>query len=320
MIKGLNHLTLAVTDIEKSFRFYRDILGLTPHYKSKDTVYFQEGTLWLALSLDPNFNGAKENQGYTHYAFDVDQHHFKALSENIKNAGVTLFKENSSEGESLYFLDPDGHQLEIHVGNIYNRLAEYKAKQNGKRGDQFYNMDSLTLKGDRVSLGLSHLDEAARLLNFHEVNKHHFDPWDPLKPDDFYSIEYWKKRIFQDHLEYQRGQSVRLVMRLKDEDSIIGMINFTNFERGPFQNCRLGYKIAASFEGKGLMKEGLSLGIDHIFKERNFHRIEANYIPRNVKSGNLLKALGFQEHGLAKSYLKIAGVWEDHILTSLTNS
>ena len=42
-------------------------------------------------------------------------------------------------------------------------------------------------------------------------------------------------------------------------------------------------------------------------------------MPRNKRSERVLKRLGFAREGLAKSYLKIAGRWEDHVLTSLVN-
>ena len=49
------------------------------------------------------------------------------------------------------------------------------------------------------------------------------------------------------------------------------------------------------------------------------HRIMANYMPHNQRSGNLLKKLGFVVEGYARDYLLINGKWEDHILTSLNN-
>ena len=67
------------------------------------------------------------------------------------------------------------------------------------------------------------------------------------------------------------------------------------------------------------MFEILQAAIDHVFSEYNLHRIMANYIPSNIRSEKLLDKLGFQKEGLAKSYLKIAGSWQDHVLTSKIN-
>lgn len=41
-----------------------------------------------------------------------------------------MAEENLSEGDSLYFLDPDGHKLELHVGSLQSRLDHY-GKQTG---------------------------------------------------------------------------------------------------------------------------------------------------------------------------------------------
>lgn len=37
-------------------------------------------------------------------------------------------EDNKSEGQSFYFLDPDGHKLELHVGDLASRLAQCREK------------------------------------------------------------------------------------------------------------------------------------------------------------------------------------------------
>ena len=60
-------------------------------------------------------------------------------------------------------------------------------------------------------------------------------------------------------------------------------------------------------------------GIDVMFTDYGLHRIQANYMPSNTRSASLLERCGFVREGLAKSYLQIAGRWEDHVLTALVN-
>lgn len=122
MLKGLNHITLAVADLEKSFQFYTAIMGLKPEVKWNNGAYLSLGDLWLCLSCGE----VQAGQDYSHIAFDISQDNFSAFSEKLKEADVVGWKTNTSEGDSFYFLDPDGHKLEIHVGDLKSRLASLR--------------------------------------------------------------------------------------------------------------------------------------------------------------------------------------------------
>ena len=54
-------------------------------------------------------------------------------------------------------------------------------------------------------------------------------------------------------------------------------------------------------------------------RHQHMHRIMANCMPHNHRSGALLTRLGFEPEGYAKDYLLIDGQWQDHILTALTH-
>ncbi|MEC4812143.1 MAG: GNAT family N-acetyltransferase, partial [Scytonema sp. PMC 1069.18] len=99
-----------------------------------------------------------------------------------------------------------------------------------------------------------------------------------------------------------------------------GFINFGNFIRRAAQYCNVGYSMAEVEQGNGYMTEALQAAIDYVFQVLNMHRIMANYMPHNQRSGNVLRKLGFVVEGYARDYLLINGKWQDHILTSLTNS
>lgn len=126
MLTGLNHLTLSVSDLAHSVAFYRDMLGLRLHARWDRGAYLSAGDLWLCLSLD---EGAASSTGhsYTHYAFSISQGDFPAFATRLRTAAVSEWQQNRSAGDSLYFLDPDGHQLEAHAGSLAQRLAACRA-------------------------------------------------------------------------------------------------------------------------------------------------------------------------------------------------
>ncbi|AZC35818.1 MULTISPECIES: fosfomycin resistance glutathione transferase [Pseudomonas] len=121
MLTGFNHLTLAVTDLNRSLGFYRDLLGLRLDASWDGGAYLSLPGLWLCLSLDSSRRPA-EVPDYTHYAFSIEAGHFVAFAQRLRAAGVREWRDNRSEGASFYFLDPDGHQLEAHVGDLASRL------------------------------------------------------------------------------------------------------------------------------------------------------------------------------------------------------
>jgi catechol 2,3-dioxygenase-like lactoylglutathione lyase family enzyme len=126
MLTGLNHLTLAVRELERSVGFYRDVLGFRLAAQWNSGAYLELGDLWLCLSLDGTVE--EHRADYTHYAFSVPLDAFAAFADKLRGAGISEWKDNRSEGDSLYFLDPDGHKLEAHVGSLASRLDHCRAR------------------------------------------------------------------------------------------------------------------------------------------------------------------------------------------------
>ncbi|WP_447556052.1 fosfomycin resistance glutathione transferase [Vreelandella sp. EE22] len=124
MITGLNHITLAVSDLKRSLDFYTGVLGFIGHVKWDKGAYLSAGELWLCLSIDTPC--AKED--YTHIAFDIEEVDFDVYRARLEALHIPRWKENTSEGASLYILDPDGHKLELHVGRLVSRLRALESK------------------------------------------------------------------------------------------------------------------------------------------------------------------------------------------------
>jgi len=67
------------------------------------------------------------------------------------------------------------------------------------------------------------------------------------------------------------------------------------------------------------MKPMLKVTNRYCFEQMGLRRIMANHLPSNLRSERVLEALVFEKEGYARDYLKIAGVWEDHVLRSLVS-
>jgi ribosomal-protein-alanine N-acetyltransferase len=175
------------------------------------------------------------------------------------------------------------------------------------------------LATENLRVRLLEPSEAGKMMLFRQENREHLGPWEPRRRAEFFTESYWRVLLQQHQREFQQGLSVALTI-LDDTDSeVLGVCNFTNIVRGTFQSCHLGYALSARYQGQGLMAEALKPACRYIFETLMLHRIMANYLPRNERSGRLLAKLGFEVEGEAKQYLLIDGHWEDHILTSLIN-
>lgn len=174
---------------------------------------------------------------------------------------------------------------------------------------------------DRLVVTLLPHGAEARMIAYHAENREHLEPWSPPFSDAVSTHAYWRDRIAAAHDEFRAGTAVRFVLAERDdpEGAIVGNIGLSQIARGPFQACYLGYALAARLEGRGYMSEALRAAIGYAFDELYLHRIMANYVPTNERSGRLLRRLGFTVEGYARDYLFIAGEWRDHVLTSLTN-
>jgi catechol 2,3-dioxygenase-like lactoylglutathione lyase family enzyme len=125
-VRGINHVTVAVRDLDRAFHFYVDLLGCRPRARWGRGAYLETGSLWLCLELDACAGAPQIDD--SHLALSVDAAEFAAIAQAIRAAGTTLWKGNRSEGDSLYFLDPDGHKLEIHVGDLRTRLESCRER------------------------------------------------------------------------------------------------------------------------------------------------------------------------------------------------
>ena len=133
-ITALDHVSLAVRDLERSIAYYRDVLGLhritRPAFKSSG-AWMASGTLEIHLTINPNGHlrpAPQIDTGDIHFAARVSD--FAAMVKHLESKGFSqdlpdgnpkrlVFRLNGPAPYSqLYLLDPDNHLIEINDAAI----------------------------------------------------------------------------------------------------------------------------------------------------------------------------------------------------------
>jgi catechol 2,3-dioxygenase-like lactoylglutathione lyase family enzyme len=119
-VEGLDHVALTVRDVARSVAWYRDVLGLERRYEAvwgDFPAVVGVGTTSLALFPsrvpDPGPPPGRDVLSVRHIAFRVDRATFERARDDLESHGLAPTFQDHTAAHSLYFTDPDGHQLEI---------------------------------------------------------------------------------------------------------------------------------------------------------------------------------------------------------------
>lgn len=263
------------------------------------------------VMVEKLFSLAKEQPGYLHGEWVM-----------AESSIIMTYWENRESAEA--WLNHDMQRRVLSIGEHF-WYAEYSLQLMEVVRNMTFKQEQKDLHASRFPYiktqrgVLKVLDESQAPLLYQYINeeKNFLMPWEPARHDIYYSMETCQLRIREMRRDFLEDKGVVLCLLSKEEDRMLAYTNYSSIIRGVFQACHLGYSLRESEQGKGLMHEALESGIQYIHKELNIDRIQANYMPRNVKSAAVLKKLGFEKEGVARDYLKINGQWEDHILTAL---
>ncbi len=135
-------------------------------------------------------------------------------------------------------------------------------------------------------------------------------PWEPWPPSGYRPPD-------ASDFQGQLGRDAYLMIR-RDDNVLVGQVNFNQLVRGNFESAYLGYWVGQPFAGQGYATEGVGLAVRHAFKVLRLHRLEANIVPTNLASLKVIKRCGFRKEGYSPRYLRIAGRWTDHERWALT--
>lgn len=141
--------------------------------------------------------------------------------------------------------------------------------------------------------------------------------WEPTWPDDDLTRAAFRRRLRHNQQEIANGEAYHFLIFREDDHVLAGGLSLGQLKRGVVQAAMLGYWIGEPYARHGLMSATLRAVTGYAFTTLRLHRIEASCLPHNEASKKLLERTGFTREGYARAYLRINGVWQDHLLYGL---
>lgn len=176
------------------------------------------------------------------------------------------------------------------------------------------------LKNDTIRLIPAEPELARMVAEYYLRNREFLREYEPERDGKFFLEDHQRSLLEQERKDGEKGLSARFYIQpVSEPGRVIGMIGLNNIVRGAFQSAFLGYKLDSAYCNHGYMTMAVAMMVEYAFQELRLHRIEANVMPRNRASLRVLEKNGFESEGLARRYLKINGIWEDHIHMVIRN-
>jgi len=158
------------------------------------------------------------------------------------------------------------------------------------------------------------MTDAEALAAAHIANREFLAPFEPDRAETFYTPDGQRARIEEALADPGLHRCV-----IEVDNEVVGMISLSVIERGPAQSAHLGYWVVGAVNGRGIATKATALMVEKAFGEFNLHRLEAGTRLDNIGSQKVLTRNGFERIGVARSFLRIAGAWHDHVLFQLIN-
>jgi [ribosomal protein S5]-alanine N-acetyltransferase len=146
-------------------------------------------------------------------------------------------------------------------------------------------------------------------------NREHLEPWDPVRPESYFTERGQADDIARQLMEREKGKRHAFLLwhDAGDEPRVVGQVSIDNVVRGVLQSATIGYWLDHEHVGRGLATAMVAHVVEHA-RELGLHRLEAGTLVHNTASQAVLRRSGFTEYGTAERFLFIRGAWQDHVL------
>lgn len=279
---------------------------------------------FIEIIIQDSFIGSTQTPVIFINAWYVEEsYRYKGIGKRLLLAAEKWAKSKGCTQIGFSFTDDQAVTKKVseHLGFRHVAYLNYFLKTLTLSESEVISPEGVFLETNRLIIREAQFKDIETIVDYLKTNKAFHAGFEPPRPHDYYTKAYWQERIYSNYYRPDEDKTLQLFMFEKNESNkTIGYTNYYNIMYGAFCSAHVGYMISESSQGYGYMKEALKAGIQYLFTIKNLHRIQANYMPKNKRSGKTLKSLGFELEGKAKKYLFVNGRWEDHLLTSLTNS
>jgi [ribosomal protein S5]-alanine N-acetyltransferase len=172
----------------------------------------------------------------------------------------------------------------------------------------------LDIQGARVYLRPPAMSDFQMWFEVRAASRTHLTPWEPQWSRDELTRAAFRRRVR--HYQAEQYEDLGYAFFIFDvvTDLLVGGLTLSHVRRGVAQTASLGYWMGAQHTGCGFMTDAVTAVVPFATRALHLHRIEAACVPQNGASIRVLEKCGFQREGLARQYLKINGVWSDHLL------
>lgn len=172
----------------------------------------------------------------------------------------------------------------------------------------------MVIETERLVLRPARIDFAELSAEFYRRNARFLAEFEPEREAAFYTKEYQQMILLEEIASLSERRAAQFyIFARENSNHLIGKIGLSSMVWGAFCSCFLGYKMDEAYINRGYMTEAVKAVVDYGFGILGLHRIEANVMPRNLRSLRVLEKCGFENEGISRKYLKINGVWEDHV-------
>jgi catechol 2,3-dioxygenase-like lactoylglutathione lyase family enzyme len=113
-VQQLNHVTIFVRDVQKSVRFYQELLGLTVLTEQSPGINLQTGTGFLGIYPSPQTAASSNNTGsINHFCLGMKDFDADAVLKQLTDRGLQANIRLRGDTKELYFNDPDNVRVQL---------------------------------------------------------------------------------------------------------------------------------------------------------------------------------------------------------------